>query len=102
MRSGGTYDDFHTTSALVHTMAAGVAVLSARRGGMAEVITDGENGFLFDPDNMSEFRDKLLKLKASPDLRRRFGAIAREQARDLFSISRVVDRISEPLLKLVR
>ena len=37
MRTGGAHDDFHTTSALVHNMAAGLAVLSARRGGMAEV-----------------------------------------------------------------
>jgi len=102
MRTGGAHDDFHTTSALVHSMAAGLAVLSARRGGMAEVITDDENGFLFDPDNMEEFTGKLLVLQASPDLRRRFGAVAREQACDLFSISRVVDRISEPLLKLVQ
>jgi len=102
MRTGGTYDDFHTTSALVHSMAAGLAVLSARRGGMAEVIIDGENGFLFDPDNMDEFRERLLKLRSSPELRRRFGKAARDLACELFSITRVVDRISEPLLKLAR
>jgi len=102
MRTGGDYDDFHTTSALVHNMSAGLAILSARRGGMAEVIIDGENGYLFDPDNMDEFRERLLKLRSSPELRRRLGKAARDLACELFSISRVVDRISEPLLKLAR
>ena len=102
MRTGGAHDDFHTTSALVHSMAAGLAVLSARRGGIAEVISDGSNGFLFDPDNMEEFSARLLQLQASPELRHQFGQAARTLACDLFSITRVVDRISEPLLKLAR
>jgi glycosyltransferase involved in cell wall biosynthesis len=102
MRTGGIHDDFHTTSALVHNMAAGLAILSVGRGGMAEVVTDGQNGFLFDPDNMTEFTTKLLRLRHEPELRRTFGTRARELACALFSIESVVARISAPLLELAR
>lgn len=102
MRTGGAYDDFHTTSALVHNMAAGLAVLSARRGGMAEVLTDGINGFMFNPDDMDEFMQRLMELKANPTQRDRFGRAARQLACELFSIDSVVERISVPLLRLAR
>lgn len=102
MRTGKIHDDFHTTSALVHNMAAGLAVLSVRRGEMAEIITDGVNGFLFDADNVQEFVAKLLELRDQPELRHQFGQRARTLACELFSIDRVVDKISGPLIRLAQ
>ncbi|NLB54203.1 MAG: glycosyltransferase family 4 protein, partial [Lentisphaerae bacterium] len=62
MRIGLPSDHFHLTGALVHAMATGLPVMAARLGGMSEVVKENENGLLFDPADMNEFKEKLLML----------------------------------------
>ena len=100
MRIGQLSDHFHTTSALAHSMAAGLPILSARLGGDSDIITDGENGLLFDPDDMAEFRAKLETLITRPELRERFGAAVVPMARELFDVDTVIRKHAEPILDL--
>lgn len=44
--------------------AAGVPVIGSRRGGIPEIVTDGVNGFIFDPafaDNLYKIMDRIVK-----------------------------------------
>ena len=41
-------------------MAAGCPVIGANRGGIPDIITDGVNGCLFDPDSKNEGSDSLI------------------------------------------
>ncbi len=45
---------------LLEAMAAGCPVVGADRGGIPDIITDGENGCLFDPDGKNEGAESLI------------------------------------------
>jgi len=45
---------------LLEVMAMGRPVLGSNVGGIAEVVKDGENGYLFEKENMESFRKVLL------------------------------------------
>ena len=58
-------------------MAAGKAVVATDVGQVPEIIEEGINGYLFDPDRKHELGEKILALVDSPETRRRFGEKAR-------------------------
>ncbi len=101
MRVGQESDNFHTTGALVHSMACGLPVLAARLGGVSEIVRENEIGLLFDPNDMNEFLDKLQRLAADPQLRRRLGRAALIKARELFDMEKVAENTVRPLLNLL-
>src|SRR3712207_3243022 len=68
---------------ITEAMACGLPVVCHKRGGYAETIDDGKNGFLF--DTQQEALKILLKLKEDPALRERVGKAARRTAEELFS-----------------
>lgn len=102
MRAGQESDSFHTTGALVHSMACGLPVLAARLDGIAEIVRENETGLLFDPNSKEEFQVKLMRLVESRDLRIRFGTAGHTLAKDLFDIQRVADATVRPLLDLLK
>jgi vacuolar-type H+-ATPase subunit I/STV1 len=53
-------------------LLAGLPVIAARRGALPEAIRDGENGFLFEPEDPADLRRCLLRLVENPDLLERF------------------------------
>lgn len=68
---------------------AGVPVVAARLGGMAEMVRDGVDGLLFEPGDADSLAACLERLAAEPAARRRMAAAApapralAEEARDL-------------------
>ena len=46
--------------------AAGTPVIGSRRGGIAELVADGETGFLFEPANARELATVLARLAVDP------------------------------------
>jgi glycosyltransferase involved in cell wall biosynthesis len=64
-------------------MACGLPVVCGRRGGYADYIAHGVNGFLF--DTSEEAIALILKLRADPSLRDRIGRAARRTVEDLYS-----------------
>jgi glycosyltransferase involved in cell wall biosynthesis len=68
---------------VTEAMACGLAVVCQNRGGYAEVIEHGRNGFLF--ETQQEALQILLGLKEDPALRDRVGKEARRTAEELFS-----------------
>lgn len=101
MRVGQESDNFHTTGALVHSMACGLPILAARLGGVSEIVREGEIGLLFDPNDMNEFTAKLERLASDPALRKRLGAAALAQAKELFDMQKVTEQTVKPLLTLL-
>jgi N-acetyl-alpha-D-glucosaminyl L-malate synthase BshA len=66
--------------AALEAMACEVPVISTKVGGIPEVITDGETGFLSEVGNIKKMASDAARLLKDPQLRREMGQRARESA----------------------
>jgi glycosyltransferase involved in cell wall biosynthesis len=62
----------------LEAMASGTPVVASRIGGLAEVVVDGETGFLVPPGDTEALGDRLARLVSDRRLAARLGANARE------------------------
>jgi N-acetyl-alpha-D-glucosaminyl L-malate synthase BshA len=60
--------------------ACEVPVIATRIGGIPEVVTEGETGYLSEVGDTAKMADDTMKLLGDDDLRRAFGEKGREQA----------------------
>jgi len=65
---------------LLEAMAAGCPVVGANRGGIPDIVTDGINGCLYDPDDDASLTAATLRLLASPERREQLRLAARQEA----------------------
>jgi len=65
---------------LLEAMAAGCPVVGARRGGIPDIVSDGVNGFLYDPDEEGSLTTAVANLLGETDTRRALRLAAREEA----------------------
>ena len=60
---------FENSPLTIHeAFLAGVPVLASDRGGMAELVNDGENGLHFRRGDVEDLREKILRLRQEPGL----------------------------------
>jgi glycosyltransferase involved in cell wall biosynthesis len=81
--------------AILEGMAASRPVVALRSGGIAELVSPDETGFLVDarePDTDSALAEKVCDLLEDPHLRERMGASGRERAEKMFSMHAAVRR----------
>jgi glycosyltransferase involved in cell wall biosynthesis len=79
---------------------AGVPVIGSNCGGIAEAITEGQNGFLFEMGNTTELRNKLLRIISRPSVLqdmsenlpapRFFGEVAAEVETEYYDLIKTV------------
>ncbi len=90
MRIGQETDHFHMTDTLAHEMACGKPILAVNLKGIAEVIHDGEKGFLFNIDAREEFCTKLRTISVSKPLRMEYGSKALQTSLEVSAVDKVV------------
>jgi glycosyltransferase involved in cell wall biosynthesis len=61
-------------------------------GGCAELIVEGETGFLVPPADEAALAERILRLLRDAALRRRLGAAARERVEREFSVKTMVEK----------
>jgi L-malate glycosyltransferase len=66
--------------AALEAMACEVPVIASRVGGIPEVVTDGETGFLSEVGNVEKMAEDAARLLQDATLRREMGKCARESA----------------------
>ena len=71
--------------AVLEAMAYGLAVVTTRIGGITNLITDGQTGFLAKPGENEFFAQKIEKLLQEPELAQRLGEGARQKAKEKYS-----------------
>jgi len=71
--------------AAIESMASGTPVVCSRLGGLVEVIRHGETGFLVEPGNVAELRDRIAMVLADRRLARLLGGNARLLALEQFT-----------------
>jgi glycosyltransferase involved in cell wall biosynthesis len=65
---------------LLEAMAAGCPVIAARSGGIPDIVTDGVNGFLFDPEDENGALRATERLLRDPDRKETLRQAARQEA----------------------
>ena len=65
---------------LVEAMACGTPVVAFRMGGIPEAAPDGQGAILCEPGDGATLTEAIMKLRSSPELCDRLGALARETA----------------------
>jgi glycosyltransferase involved in cell wall biosynthesis len=80
--------------ALLEALALGRPVVVTSVGGLPEVVSEGEEGFLVPPGDIHRLADRIVTLIADRSLRERFGNAGRRRAA-AFDIRRSVSRSAE-------
>jgi L-malate glycosyltransferase len=78
--------------AALEAMACEVPVVASRVGGVPEVVTDGETGFLSDVGDTDKMAEDTARLLSNPELRREMGSRARESALARYSTDKIIPR----------
>ena len=69
---------------LVETQAMGLPVVATNNGGISEVVSDGNTGFLVDERDINGISSSLIRLGINPDLRKNMGEAARIHIQEYF------------------
>jgi glycosyltransferase involved in cell wall biosynthesis len=80
---------------ILESMLLGRPVIAAAAGGVPELITDGETGFLTPPGDATALAERLSEVLVRADMRREVAERGRTWARERFSLSRHVAEMSE-------
>jgi glycosyltransferase involved in cell wall biosynthesis len=70
---------------VLEAMASGTPVVCSRLGGLQEIVQDGVTGFLVEPGNIRELRQRLAEILADARLAARLGRNAREVVMERFT-----------------
>lgn len=82
---------------VMEAMAAGRPVVAYRTGGVAEMVIEGETGFMVEPGDVDGLGDRIARLAGDRDLGRRMAKAAAERARAAFSVAAHVDAMERVL-----
>jgi glycosyltransferase involved in cell wall biosynthesis len=82
-----------TPVSAIEALASGTPVVATRVGGVPDVVSDGVDGFLVEPGDVSAAAERLARLAADPELRAQLGAAGSANARERYSVERLVDDV---------
>jgi glycosyltransferase involved in cell wall biosynthesis len=94
-----------TPVSAIEALAAGRPVVATRVGGVPDVVSDGEDGFLVEAGATDDLADRLAQLARDPALRERMGKHGRERVLPRYAVDRLVgdvDRLYRSLLMAER
>ena len=80
---------------LAEAMAAKLPIVASRVGGIPEMVTDGQNGVLLEPEDPAALASACIQLLNSPDRRVAMGVEGRRIVNQKFSIERQVHQLKE-------
>jgi N-acetyl-alpha-D-glucosaminyl L-malate synthase BshA len=87
--------------AALEAMACGVPVVASEVGGLPEVVTNGETGYLCPVGDIERFAEHTLSLLDDPTRRHAMGQLAREHAVTRFGMAVALDRYEAMYQRLI-
>jgi glycosyltransferase involved in cell wall biosynthesis len=79
---------------LVEAMAAGTPVVATAVSGIPELVTDGVNGLLIDPEEPEQLADALVRLHEDSELAQRLRGAARRTVDERFDGDRLARELA--------
>ena len=79
--------------AAIEACATGLPIVATRVGGLIDIVAEGENGFLFNPDDQLALTNSLRQLVVDKPLRQQFSENSRLRAERHFDARTNADRI---------
>lgn len=80
---------------IIEAMRAGLPVVASDVGGVGELVSEGQNGYLVQPGDVEGLAEGLRCLLADPDLRARLGRASRQRYEEQFRFEEMADRTLE-------
>ena len=80
---------------VLEAMACGLPVVCTNVGGMVDLVTDGENGFLVAPGDVDALADCIAKLVQDPTLRNEMGRRNTEKTQNLYSLPVISQKLAD-------
>lgn len=90
------------SNAIMEYMAAGKPVLANNNGGNAEIIIDGETGFIIDETDHEAWLEKINFLLDHSSQARQMGALGQQRIRATFSIEKMIASFTDVYQDLYR
>jgi len=87
---------------ILEAMASGLPVVSTKVGGIPELVEDGKNGLLVEPQRPAELAAAIRRLVEDVDLRHRMGRAGRKLAVEKFDLAVAARRHEELYVRLLR
>ncbi|HOX36468.1 MAG TPA: glycosyltransferase family 4 protein [Candidatus Brocadiia bacterium] len=86
---------------LAQAGAAGMAAVASRSGANAELITEGETGLLFNPDDAEGLASCIRALAADPQTVRRMGEALAVLVRERYTLEKMASQIERHLCRVI-
>jgi glycosyltransferase involved in cell wall biosynthesis len=91
-----------TTRVILEAFAAGVPVVASNSGGIPEIVSDGETGFLTPPSDSTKLAARIHAAMANPAALHRIAANAHREVRERFTLEQYQARVMSILERLGR
>lgn len=90
-----------TPVSMIEAQAAARAVISTNVGGVADIILDGQTGYVTPPGDVAAFSDAMIRLVSDDALRAKLAAEGRIHVQDKYSYQRLVRDMSDYYYELL-
>lgn len=87
---------------IIEAMACACAVVATNTGGVPEIITNGVNGILVEPNNVDELAEKIVTLLQDEELRNKLGINARKRVVDSYSYENITAEFESLYVSLLK
>jgi glycosyltransferase involved in cell wall biosynthesis len=82
-------------------MAVAKPVIASRIGGIVELVRDGENGYLMEPDDYKTLADRVIRILGDKNHGQEMGQAGYQLIQESFTIKKHIERIQQLYLSMI-